>query len=118
MDAHKAAMVDAETAVIGIDHAEVGHYLTQRWSLPEVLQEAVGFHHAPRGATQHAQLAALIGYADHVVRVLKLGNGGGEAPVLDHEFHVVLPLPEGSLDAMCEELEESLSEQVNALVAL
>jgi len=118
MDAHHAAMIDAETAVFGLDHAEVGHYLTQRWALPEVLQEAVGFHHTPRGATQHANIAALIGYADHVVRQLKLGNGGGETPQLDGEFEAVLPLPDGALDKLCEELADPLAEQVDSLARM
>ncbi|MBL0061196.1 MAG: HDOD domain-containing protein [bacterium] len=118
MDAHNASMMDAETAVLGMNHAEVGLYMAHMWSLPEVLVDAVGCHHAPRSARKDPQLAALIGYADHVVRMLQLGNGGGEAPELDDQFQAALPLPDGALEQFCEEAGESLEEQVNSLVGL
>ncbi len=37
----------AEKAVLGVDHAEVGACLLQKWSLPEIIVEAVANHHAP-----------------------------------------------------------------------
>ncbi|MCB1059357.1 MAG: HDOD domain-containing protein [Calditrichaeota bacterium] len=118
MDRHNASMLDAETAVLGVDHAEIGYFLASRWSLPEVLQETIGFHHAPARATNHKQIAALVGYADHVVRTLKLGNGGGESPALAADFSVVLPLEDGKLEEFTENIEESLREQVQSLEAL
>jgi putative nucleotidyltransferase with HDIG domain len=39
--------VEAERAVLGADHSEVGACLLQRWSLPEQIIEAVANHHAP-----------------------------------------------------------------------
>ncbi len=115
MDEHNAVMIDSEIAILGIDHAEIGHYLTQRWSLPEVLQDAVGYHHSPRDAQKNQKLPALIGYADQVVRILKIGNGGGELPILDAEFEAVLPLPDGGLDKLCEDLGEQLAVQVESI---
>ena len=41
-------MIDAEFAVFGCTHAEIGaHLLGNRWGLPNALAEAVAFHHAP-----------------------------------------------------------------------
>ena len=40
-------LVEAERAVIGVDHAQVGGRLIARWNLPEWLVEAVSNHHAP-----------------------------------------------------------------------
>jgi putative nucleotidyltransferase with HDIG domain len=37
----------AETIVLGIDHAEVGAELLRRWKLPEVIIDAVRWHHDP-----------------------------------------------------------------------
>ena len=87
----------------------------RRWSLPDVLQDAVGFHHSPRHATKDQRLAALIGYADQVVRNLKLGNGGGEPPALNEEFEVVLPLGEFSIEQLSEDLSKVIPEQLGAL---
>lgn len=37
----------AETEILGINHAEVGAELLKRWKLPEVIVEAVRWHHEP-----------------------------------------------------------------------
>lgn len=41
------SLLDAEQAVLGINHAKVGHILTQYWKFPESIQAAVACHHAP-----------------------------------------------------------------------
>lgn len=41
------ALVDAERAVCGIGHAELGAKACRRWNLPDVLVEVVGRHHHP-----------------------------------------------------------------------
>jgi putative nucleotidyltransferase with HDIG domain len=43
---HDCSLLDAEHAVLGLDHALVGHALTQHWKFPETMQQAVGCHHA------------------------------------------------------------------------
>lgn len=117
MDQHGSSMIDAEVAVLGMDHCDVGLYLTQRWSLPKILQEAVGCHHHPRGAREHGTLAALTGYADSVVRQLDIGDGGGAAPELDDEFEAILPMSARDLAAFAEQLADSLQEQVHLMTA-
>jgi putative nucleotidyltransferase with HDIG domain len=44
---HAASRVEAERAVLGTDHAEVGGYLLSLWRLPEGIVEGVANHHAP-----------------------------------------------------------------------
>lgn len=44
--AHDCQMADAELAVIGIDHAQVGSALAAYWKFPETIQQAVADHHA------------------------------------------------------------------------
>ncbi|NHQ91537.1 HDOD domain-containing protein [Janthinobacterium lividum] len=44
--AHDGQMADAELAVIGIDHAQVGSALAGYWKFPETIQQAVADHHA------------------------------------------------------------------------
>jgi putative nucleotidyltransferase with HDIG domain len=40
-------LVDAEQQVFGASHAEVGAYLLALWGLPDLLVEAVAWHHTP-----------------------------------------------------------------------
>jgi putative nucleotidyltransferase with HDIG domain len=48
---------DAEVAVFGCDHAEMGGLILEQWKLPSELTSAVRFHHAPEfGATSLATL--------------------------------------------------------------
>jgi putative nucleotidyltransferase with HDIG domain len=44
--AHDCQMAEAELAVIGIDHAQVGSALAAYWKFPEAIQRAVAEHHA------------------------------------------------------------------------
>ncbi len=44
--AHDCLMIDAELAVIGIDHARVGSALAAYWKFPAAIQQAVADHHA------------------------------------------------------------------------
>lgn len=41
------SLLDAERAVLEIDHAQVGHRLTNYWKFPDALQHAVATHHEP-----------------------------------------------------------------------
>ena len=45
-------MYQAETAVIGASHAEIGAYLLGIWGLPHPVVEAVAHHHQPERVTQ------------------------------------------------------------------
>jgi len=49
---------DAELAVFGADHAEIGGQVLERWNLPAELATAVRFHHAPD--LDHFGLATLV----------------------------------------------------------
>ncbi len=44
--AHDCQMADAELAVMGIDHAQVGSALAAYWKFPAAIQQAVADHHA------------------------------------------------------------------------
>ena len=50
----------------GMNHAEIGKYLTSRWNLPEALVNAIAFHHQPFSASSHSGLAAVTGLADYL----------------------------------------------------
>ncbi len=41
------ALLEAETRVIGVDHAVLGSWLAKRWDLPPPLVESIAHHHSP-----------------------------------------------------------------------
>ncbi|TAN47094.1 MAG: HDOD domain-containing protein [Methylococcaceae bacterium] len=62
------AVNEAELAVIGFDHADVGGALAVRWHLPPVLTECIAYHHNLAGAMQHPRETALV----HLANVIAL----------------------------------------------
>lgn len=65
---------EAETRVLGFDHADVGAALTERWNFPPVLVEAIRRHHsfepyAPAGKTE--ALPLLVSTANLIAQSLE-----------------------------------------------
>jgi putative nucleotidyltransferase with HDIG domain len=43
---HDCSLLEAEHAVLGIDHATIGHALARHWKFPDAMQHAIANHHA------------------------------------------------------------------------
>lgn len=68
---------EAEVAVFGVDHTEIGRWLAERWRLPQAIVAAIAFHHRPAEAGEpHADLVASVHLADVVARNAAIGSGG------------------------------------------
>lgn len=76
---------DAEQAVYGFSHADVGSLLIQRWNLPDNLDDAVRLHHHLELAADEAPdtltLVRIVNLADRVCH--RLGIGAAPADDLD-----------------------------------
>jgi len=60
-----AELAKAETAALGMDHADVGAVLAGQWKLPATLAQPIGCHHAPEGVGDPAlrRLTDIVGLA-------------------------------------------------------
>jgi HD-like signal output (HDOD) protein/CheY-like chemotaxis protein len=74
---------EAERAVAGGSHAEIGGYLAGLWDLPSAVVEAIGFHHAPSESS--ARSFGVIG-AVHVASALVGGPDGTAGHAIDERF--------------------------------
>ena len=85
---HSRPLHEEETAVLRVNHAEIGAYLLGMWGLPAEIVEATGGHHAP-GQTVYATEFSLLA-AVHAANVFAHESGGqtdGLAlPELDVEY--------------------------------
>ena len=81
MSENGLSRVEAEKAVLGANHAEIGACLMQKWALPEVMGEAVANHHAPI-VRPVAQLSAVVYLADCAAHLSGPSPGGSEAMAL------------------------------------
>jgi putative nucleotidyltransferase with HDIG domain len=86
---------EAEQAVFGTSHAEVGTYLLWLWGLPDGVVEAIAYHHAPSQcpAQQASPLTAV--YVANILMNACGGEGGPvEPPDFDRSYVKSLGLPE------------------------
>ena len=65
----------AEREILGIDHAEVGAMLLQKWGLPERLSDACRWHHRPDEYRGEAPVVDLIHVADFMCSGAGIGSG-------------------------------------------
>lgn len=69
------SFAEAEQAVIGYTHAEVGARLAERWSLPASIVRCIRHHHDPESAAEADVLVDAVHLADSVCLVLGIGTG-------------------------------------------
>jgi len=62
-DPHKDSSV-LEGDMFGIDHCQTGLVLTERWNLPDIIKDAILFHHSPDSAGDNREMVNLIYLAD------------------------------------------------------
>jgi len=66
-----------ETAIFGINHAEIGRLLGQKWGLQEQIVEAMGYHHSPElVSATNKKLVYTIIISNTYVKKLNVGFGG------------------------------------------
>ncbi len=61
---YHAQLWQVEEKLIGLDHAQVGGLIAERWNFPASLVDAIRFHHVPSYAREHSQLAAIVNLAN------------------------------------------------------
>jgi len=76
-------LLEAEDKVLGVNHAQMGKILADRWSLPSDLEYAIVFHHKPEEADKAIPLVNVIHLADTISHDLGCGHWDGEARNLE-----------------------------------
>jgi putative nucleotidyltransferase with HDIG domain len=98
----------AETAVLTVNHAQLGAIIAERWELPKSIQKAIQFHHSPGQATDHGAHARAAWLGNVIARVIGTGVGVEEQP--DYSLDLAnLGLSHEVFDAACEETQARLS---------
>lgn len=65
---------EAETSVLGFNHAEIAYDICRKWHIPKIISEAIGCHHKPSKSEGNA-IAYMVNMADHVARSSGFGYG-------------------------------------------
>ncbi|HYW38374.1 MAG TPA: response regulator [Terriglobales bacterium] len=86
--------LDAERAVFGTTHAEIGGYLLWLWGLPDSIVEAVTFHHRPAQSSAQGFSAVAAVYAAEVLEWNASSNGSSKGVPLGWDYFAALGLAE------------------------
>lgn len=115
--AHDAWQVDAEQAVLGIDHQQVGQMLAEAWHFPPLIQRAIAHHHAP-AVDDLGELASIVHVANAIVHALDLGGEPGSAvPPVSQTAWASLRLDGEMLRAVFRETEAQYEDACQVLTA-
>lgn len=102
-------IVQAEEQLLGVTHADVGAWLFEKWNLSKGLIETTRCHHNPALASDNAKTAAIIHFADIVVRSMRFGNGGdNKIPPLSDAAWGMLGINAGQFDGLLKETGEEI----------
>jgi len=67
---------EAERRLLGMDHAQAGYAIAQKWQLPEALKEVIRYHHHPRSASQEFKpLVYCVHLSDIMAMMAGIGTG-------------------------------------------
>ena len=73
---NKTPFPEAERHFLGMDHAEAGAILLEKWKLPQELADAVRFHHSPETANTQEKLSVnVVHLADSLTVLCGIGAG-------------------------------------------
>jgi HD-like signal output (HDOD) protein len=101
--------LEAEREILGVDHAELGALIAERWQLPGLISESIRFHHTPCDAKDSdvQALCDVITVADSVSCIID--DGGATTRSFDHAPSCNrLGIDEAAFEELCEIVSERL----------
>ncbi|MGD2063063.1 MAG: HDOD domain-containing protein [Nitrospirota bacterium] len=108
--AEGVTFVEAESRVLGIDHAEVGAWLAEAWEFPESLVDAIRYHHRPDDATDPTG-PRIVQFCDALCLMAGVGCGcDGLAYAVGPDLAVQLGIDEHQVCDIAISLAERLGE--------
>lgn len=115
---NEVLMHKAEKDLISFDHARLGGLLLKAWQLPDRLEEAVAYHHAPQNAKRFPVEAAVIHVSDIVANALQLGSSGEKrVPPISEKAWEQIDLPSSALASVIDQMEMQFADAVNFITS-
>lgn len=110
-----ATRLEAEHAVLGIHHGEIGAQLAERWDFPDVLVDAIRNHHSPQEARIDATLVGLAHLAEMAAQRHEAAEGRATEA---YEFSDAALAQSGMTRERFDELEPRLATEIRRAEAL
>jgi len=103
--------VEAEQAVLGVGHPEVGQWLLKKWALPDALVHPIAYHGAFQPQRDFADRTAVVHVADVIARALGVGNpGDNRVPAIDRQAWQLLRIDLRDVEDVCLRLQADVDD--------
>ncbi len=108
-DIKRCSVIQAERELLNLTHTEIGKIVAEKWRLPSLLVETIGYHHDPLYECRNSSLVQMVHLAD-VISIM-----AGYAATGKPEYHldnVVLKkwnMTEQQLIGMAEKIKEKIN---------
>jgi len=103
--------IDAEMAVLGVTHADVGMWLLKKWSLPAKIVYPIAYHSNFHPRRDFADRTAIVHLADIICRAKGIGYPGDDRiPRLSPEAWGLLQLSMGDVEEVCAQLDREVAD--------
>ncbi len=100
---------EAETQVLGYDHAQIGEALLRAWMYPGNLVHAVANHHRPLSFDAFRTEASIVHVVDHLVNAAQIGSSGERhVPPLQTKAWDLLNLATDSLESVVVAIDDQI----------
>lgn len=107
--ANSIPLIEAETRVLGINHAQIGKILADKWALPLDLEYSLVYHHEPGAADNIVDLVSTVHLADVIAHQLGAGLWDDEPCVGEWEqTRSVLKIADSDYEKIVNTLSDSL----------
>jgi HD-like signal output (HDOD) protein len=98
-------MLEAERQTFGVDHEQLGQRIAKRWRFPEQVIIGIGFHHRPKEATVHEEIAAAVYVANRAATALGYGCGMERlVESYDREVYETVGITSDSVSRFCADM--------------
>lgn len=82
-NAEEKNLVMAEVEVLGLDHAQLGKMLAEKWNLPDILIAPIANHHKPDRNSEHLLITQIVHLANALAVTAGYGMGNDRDYFLD-----------------------------------
>ncbi len=108
---------EAEAEKLGLNHQQIGNFLAEKWNFPEILCDAILYHHNPSASNLNKTLPAIIHLADYMTHALQIGHSYWDKDLtLDESTLEVLRFRNHEeADSFIKSYEELFMHQANAV---
>ena len=89
----------AEEITLGLNHSEIGKILLDKWILPDIISEAVEYHHSPSSAGEGIIASSIINLSDFLINGIGMSKNFWDKELeLDEECLSILKINEGKFN--------------------